>query len=237
MNFSEFIRRLGSEPGSRDPEFLRARESAPEFIRAAQESDRFEGRLRRALDVSPPGDLLPRLQELVQRQPLRRESWKTYAMAASLVLAVAAGVFAWRLNNPHFDSVDQYVAYHYGHDGAKLLVKAEGRSADNISEILDRFQVKMTPELSRMVGFIKYCPTPDGRGAHFVLNTPTGPITVIFMPDTPVINGERLEFGGMQAELVALASGSAAVIGQASQDIGEFSTMVQRSIVPISSEA
>ena len=32
MNFSEFIRQLGAEPRSQDPEFLRARQSSPEFL-------------------------------------------------------------------------------------------------------------------------------------------------------------------------------------------------------------
>ncbi len=62
MNYSEFIRQLATDPASQDPVFLRARQSSPEFIQAAAESDQFEHRIRRALAVPTPQDLLPDLK-------------------------------------------------------------------------------------------------------------------------------------------------------------------------------
>ena len=56
MNFSEFKKRLGADPLNRDPETLRARNSAPEFERAAVEAEAFERKLRSAITVSSPGD-------------------------------------------------------------------------------------------------------------------------------------------------------------------------------------
>jgi hypothetical protein len=62
MNLSEFIRQLATDPDSQEPEFLRARNSAPEFVAAASESARFETRLRRAMSVPVPADWLADLQ-------------------------------------------------------------------------------------------------------------------------------------------------------------------------------
>lgn len=233
MNFFEFTQQLGANPTSQEPEFLRARNSSPEFIQAASESDRFERNLRAALVIAAPQDLLANIKEISASAPAGRASWRHYALAASLLLAVAVTGITWRMNTMSFDSVEQYLAYHYNHDGQTLVLRGAGQEADNVNEILARFQVKMTPDISRMVGFIKFCPTPDGKGAHIVLNTDSGPITVIFMPDTAVTDGEMLAFDGLQAQLVTLEHGSAAIIGTDSQGITRFHQLVQNSILPI----
>ena len=237
MNFSEFIRQLGSDPTSQDPEFLRARESAPEFVQAAQESDRFERQLGRALDVNPPPGWLQGLRQISRPTAARSRPWRHYAMAASLLVVIAAAGITWRMNAPPYDSVEEYVPFHYYIDGPQLLAKSEGHVAGNVAELLSQFQVEMSPEVSRMVGAIKLCSTPDGIGVHLVLNTERGPITVIFMPKTPVTDGEMLAFDGMEAQLVTLESGSAAVIGTGDQQIAGFYSLVQNSITPISAKA
>jgi hypothetical protein len=232
MDYSEFIRQLGADPASRDPAFLRARTSSPEFERAAAESDRFERQLSRALSLNTPQDLLPELKQIGNSGVPRLRVWRNYALAAGVLLALFAAGILWRLN-PEFDSVEQYVAYHYAEDGSALVARAQGRLAANVDEVLTRFRVGLTPEARHMVGLIKFCPTPGGKGAHMVFNTTQGPITVIFMPETEVTDGEMLQFDGMQAQLVALQSGSIAVIGTEQQQIGRFHTMMQKAFIPL----
>lgn len=235
MNYFEFIRQLGTDPAARDPAFLRARESSPEFIRAAAESDRFERSLSRALTVTPPPDLLAGLKGIADVRAAGVQVWRRYAVAAGLLLAVAAAGIIWRIN-PAYDSVEQYVAHHYRHDGRALVTRGAGKLADNVDEVLTRFHVTMTPETRRMVEVIKYCPTPGGEGAHMVLNTEQGPITVIFMPETAVTDGEMLEFDGMEAQLVVLTVGSAAVIGSQDQRVTAFHQLVQNAFIPLDAE-
>ncbi len=237
MNLSEFIHQLGTDPNSRDAEFLRARDSAPEFTQAANESDLFERRLGRAVAVPIPVNFLADLQEKARTAARVPTQWSYYAMAASLLLVVAAAGMVWRMNSMKFDSVEQYVAYHYQHDGEDVLSRAEGQQAGNIEEILAGLNVKLTPGLAGMVSLIKFCPTPAGKGAHLVITTPSGPVTIIFMPDTLVTDGEMLAFDGMQAQLVGLPGGSAAVIGSPGQDIAQWHSLVQSSFISPASEA
>jgi len=233
MNYSEFIRQLGADPASQDPEFLLARDSSPEFSRAAAESDRFERQLRLALGISAPQDLLPGLTQAPRRGSKRLSALRPYALAAGIVLAVIAAGIVWRMN-PRFDSVEQYVAYHYAEDGPALVARGEGQHAQNIDEVLTRFKIALTPQARRMVGLIKFCPTPGGKGAHLVFNTAHGPITVIFMPDTEVTDGQLLQFDGMQAQLLALSGGSVAVIGTESQQVSSFYDLMHGAFVPLS---
>ena len=124
MNFSEFKKLLGADPLNRDPETLRARESDPEFEAAAAEAEAFEEKIRGALLVQPPEGLLNEIKSIGD-QPVRRLNWMPLALAASFLIAVGAAGLAWKQSR-QWDSVEDYLADHYSHDGPALVAKATG---------------------------------------------------------------------------------------------------------------
>ena len=230
MNFSEFKRLIGADPWNRDPETLRARNSAPEFEQAAQDAEAFEQKLQSALHLQAPGDLLADIQRISQ-QPIRRRNWMPLAMAASLVIAVGAMGIVWNQSR-QWESVEAYLADHYSHDGASVLGHAsESVSEQDINRIMAGLNASAGQQLTGMVKFIKYCPTPDGRGAHMVVSTEQGPMTIIFMPKTQVVDGEMVEFDQMHAYMVDLEHGSAAIIGKTSQPLKTLEAIVRNSII------
>ncbi|MEJ8568730.1 DUF3379 family protein [Elongatibacter sediminis] len=229
MNFSEFKRLLGAEPGNRDPEFLRARESSPEFAEAAAESDRLEAQLKRALDLPVPAGLIDEIKQTPQRRehpPLRY-----FALAASVLLAALAAIAVWRVDTGPVP-IEEYVANHFNHDGSIVLQRGEGQVADNVQELLASFDLTMDAEAAGKVGYMMLCPTPEGVGVHFMVHTENGPVTVIVMPETAVSGGEHFAFNGMHAELIALDRGSAAIIAPQSGLLAGMDAFVQQSIVP-----
>ena len=233
MDFTEFRRRLGAEPLSDDPEVQRARESSPEFEQEAREARRFEDKLVHALRLPEPDGLIEELQSL----PLSGDTssgpsrWMRMALAASLLLAVGAAGITWNMNRG-WDSVEAYVADHYRHDGYSLLEQANNATASDVQRMLAALDMEAAPALADIVGVIKYCPTPDGKGVHMVLNTQDGPVTVIYMPETAVTDRESLRFDNVEAVLVELERGSAAIIGAEQQQIADVYSIVQNSIVP-----
>ena len=234
MNFSEFKRFLGADPRSRDPEFQRARHSSPEFEEAAARAERFETKLERSASIAAPDGLMEVIKAISQQQAASTKSkgWRRMALAASVFIAVGAAGLTWKMN-PHWDSVEDYLAYHYRQDGEKLLTRADGASANDVQALLSELNVRATPALAGIIGMIKYCPTPDGKGVHMILNTETGPVTVFYMPETEVTDKEMLVFDNMEAILVDLQSGSAAIIGPDPQLISSLYSFVQDSILPI----
>ena len=232
MNFSEFKRLLGAEPLSEDPEFQRARHSSPEFEQAATDAERFEAKLRRALSVPAPEGLEEGLMMISRSQSVsvKKRGWRPMALAASVLIAVGAAGLTWKMN-PSWDSVEDYLVYHYRHDGQKQLSRADGASANEVSALLSELNVRATPALADIVGLIKYCPTPDGKGVHMILNTEAGPVTVFYMPDTQVTDGEMFAFDDMEAVLVDLQSGSAAIIAPDVQLVSSLRTLIQNSIL------
>jgi hypothetical protein len=226
MDLSEFRRRLGAEPASQDAEMRAARRAGPEFEAAAAAADRFEALLREAVDVPVPGGLVDDLAAL--RAPTARRRWPV-ALAAGLLLAIGAAGVTWQLR-PGWDSVEDYVIAHYRHDGAGLLEQRAATEPARARALLAEFDLAAAPGLAGIIGVIKVCPTPDGRGIHMVLNTQRGPLTVIYMPQTPVTDGARLAFDDVEAMLIDLPAGSAAVIGH---EVEEYYALVHDSLQPL----
>jgi len=238
MDFSEFRRLLGADPRSQDPAFLKARASSARFRDAATEADRFEEQLERALALQAPPVLLDQLRGIPHadtgrdryRNSAGHATWWRFALAASLLVAVGAAGLTWRMNSG-WNSVEDYVVDHYHHDGLAVLALAKSPVAADVSGILAEFGAEARPELAGIVSVIKNCPTPDGKGVHMVLNTERGLVTVIYMPETPVSDGEQILFDDSVAVLVQLRHGSAVIIGSPLQRVSEFRSLVQASII------
>lgn len=229
MNFSEFKKLIGADPGNRDPETLRARQSGPEFEAAALDAEAFEKKLQAAVHIEPPDDLLKQIQS-IGHTPVRRRNWIPLALAASLLVAVGAGGLYWKQTH-YWDSVESYVSEHYAHDGTKVMGRASVKMPDgDIEKVLARLDASADTPLSGHIMYIKFCPTPDGRGAHMVVSTDQGPMTVIYMPEIQVKEGEVVSFDQMHATLVNLEQGSAAVIGSQSQNVDDLVAMVRDSL-------
>lgn len=229
MNFSEFKRLIGADPWNRDPDTLRARNSAPEFEQAASDAEAFEYKLQSTLRVRPPASLLADIKNISQ-QPAQRLNWMPLALAASLVIAVGAISMVWKQSH-QWDSVEAYLADHYAHDGAVLLGRAgEPVPEQAINKIMASLNASAGQQLAGQVKFIKFCPTPRGRGVHMVVSTDQGDMTIVFMPETQVTDGEMIEFGQMHAYLVDLDHGSAAIIGRQSQPVKSLETLVRNSL-------
>ena len=229
MNFSEFKKLIGADPWNRDPETLRARNSSPEFEAAATEAEAFEEKLQSALLVQPPADLLVDIKAIGQ-QPARKRNWMPLALAASLIIAVGAAGLAWKQSR-QWDSIEDYLADHYSHDGPALVAQATELVAErDINRIMASLDAEAGQQLSGNIRFIKFCPTPDGRGAHMVVSTDQGPMTVIFMPGTKVADGELVRFDQMHAFLVGLEHGSAAIIGDQSQSVEKLEVLIRDSL-------
>jgi hypothetical protein len=233
MNFSEFKRLLGAEPRSTDPELLRARHSSPEFEQAALEAEQFEEKLERAAAIPAPDGLLDDIKAISSqaRGPSREKGWWPMALAASVLIAVGAAGMAWNMNRG-WDSVEEYLVDHYRHDGEKMAAMAGSASTGEVQSVLSQLNVQASPVLADIVGVIKYCPTPDGKGVHMVLNTENGPVTVIYMPETEVTDREMLAFDDVEALLVDLQKGSAAIIGPGTASVTGLYAVVHDSILP-----
>lgn len=237
MNFSEFRKMLGAEPRSRDPEFLRARDSSPEFRDAAREAVEFENKLESALGIGVPQDLMERITAIpnvVPIQPRRtRPAWARLAMAAVVVAAVGVAGVVWYESLFRWDSVDDFIVDHWDDDGAEFLAQADGQPDDDAAAMFARYGVTVSPELAKRIDYIHACRTPGSRGAHMVIITEQGPVTLIFMPKVEAESGHLLAFNDLVAATLPLENGSAVIIGANEEVIAPIYAMARNGIRPL----
>ncbi|NNE04914.1 MAG: DUF3379 family protein [Xanthomonadales bacterium] len=230
MSFSEFKKWLAADPLSREPATVRARQNGPEFEQAAVEEAAFEQKLSSALNFSLDKDALA--DEIIANaftEQRRMPRWM--AMAAGLVIVV--GVAGILVNNmvQQPDTIEEYVEAHYDHDGRLLLTRAdETVSQDKIRKIMASWDLEASPELAGRVTYIKKCFTMDGLGAHMVVRTDQGMLTLIVMPKTSVNDGQLIAFDEVEAHLVSLGGMSAAIIGRPGQPFDSVESLVRSGI-------
>ena len=235
MDFSEFRRRLGAEPRTRDPDVLAARDSSAEHRAAAVESAEFEDKLDRALGLPTPVGLVHELC-FIARQNEKRRNWWPLAMAASLLIAVGAAGIGWQMSHS-WESVEAYVSDHYRKDGAKMVARSLEGGFGDVHEVLAEFGLDAAPALAGAVRLVKFCPTPGGKGVHMVIDTGGSPLTVIYMPETRVNDRDMLSVDGMEVMLVELETGSAAIIGPDPGLLQDYYAVVHDSIVPLAARS
>lgn len=242
MTPDELRRRLMTDPAGEqttaDAEAARAEGDV--LAGVVEECESFERLLGDAMKVAPPDDLHQRLARVPFRAGRTGRSGPAptvwLALAASLVLALAVSIFT--LDDPALRTdarLAEHLAWHWDHDGPSVLAAALEAPArpDQVQTLLGAFGVQLAPELLSDVRLSKVCPTPDGAGAHLVLATGDGPITMYYMPRTSVPDsGETHALAdGMQAWVFNVEHGSIALVAEADRDLPELGQHIARQLV------
>ncbi len=233
MNFSEFKELLGADPYSQDPAFLRARHQGGEFTEAATEADAFEQKLQQALAAPAPEGLAESIIGHVQQKPGHRIRTWQWAAAAGLFMALGAALVV-NYQRYQFGSVEEYVLQHWQHDGVAIELQAAAPvSSERIRSVLTAVGASADEAIGGKIHYIKKCPTPDGKGAHMVVMTDSGPVTVIYMPKMDLDKAKHMSLESKQAYLIVMDRGSAALIGNSQADLQALEPMVRKHIKPV----
>lgn len=247
MNYLEFKRQLMVDPYDRNPDFQAARNRDGQHADAVASSDQFEQLLQQALSVEVPPGLTDQIvirtkleeQERMEQKTSSRGAWWPRAVAASvLAAALTAGAMNW--NQSRQDSMAAFVVQHWQHDGQNALVRAEHvghqQRADSLKElrrVLAAAGVEADEKLLQRITFGKNCPTPKGTGAHLVINTESGPITVFYAPEIGE-QARRLSIDDVVAVLIEMQDGAAAFIGEDEGSVREVGELVKSNLRPMS---
>lgn len=237
MNFSEFKEKLGAEPRKTATEYADDIASDPQWAAAVKEALSLESKLEQTLGSPRPGD---EILEGILAVPGRSRipgppTW--LAIAASLVLVVGlSSVFLWRA--PADQSIEEYVRSHYGHDGQSVLAHTLGEQTPaDIAAVFASLGVEASPQFAANIGFIKFCPTPEGKGAHMVVSTGQGPATIIYMPSVQIAEPLLIALDNTRASVIGLESGAAAIIGADASVTRQLQAQLVAGLKPMSVDA
>jgi hypothetical protein len=188
----------------------------------------FEALLERALRIDVP-------DAATARRPGRggRSRWPLLAAAAGVLVVV--GMLVGRLDDSaYFPSGDLAgdVIVHVHHEPMAIQDTDAVRPVPSVEfkEVLQAAGVRMAP-VKPMVRYAKLCPFRGEMVAHFVVQGPEGPVTVLLLPDEDVPAAIPVEEDGFVGTIVPMEQGgSIAVVGESGAAVEEIQREVAAAV-------
>jgi hypothetical protein len=235
MNCQEFEQRVWAEPKCAAPEFTAHREACPDCGRLAAEVLVFESEIDAGLAVEPPRGLARRIRRRRAAQfaddrltPLQRlQEWLFgnpgwvggYAAVATVLLVV--GVLRGGLTGSDVDvmALEQLATEHFVEERFATKVSMEVPRAD-LALMFAEFGARLDGEI-KGVTFANGCVMEKGiKGAHLVLDTPRGKVTVLVIPHRAVDSDRSMQVEGLPGRLTPYNNGTLALIGPDDKSMG-----------------
>jgi Protein of unknown function (DUF3379) len=228
MDHPRYRSAIMADPHDPDPDLRAHRESCAECRAFTEQLLRFEARLERALliDIPTKSVVLPFARK--GRGPRR---WM--AMAASLLLALVIAAGVW-LTLPQRSLAAAVVAHMAGEPDAWQVTDVPVPDAD-LNEVLKDSKLRLKPD----AGVVSYASSCNFRGhkvPHLVVQTQSGPVTVMVLVHEAVRNPKQFDEQGYRGTIVPVPGhGSIAVLmrdaSSSSGDVERIAARVDDAIV------
>ncbi len=230
MNYFEFINILQADPYSKNPEFLKAIKNDARCGHAYEQAMKKERLIEDALNIPVPKIEIEHIR--FKQTQIKQQTRKNYffAAAASLFLLFGAGLFL--LSNNQQSDLENFI-----HEA--LLMEPTVYMSDNeiphaeLEPLFASINTTIDGDLGQ-VHFMKLCPTLDGKGARMVfMNELNQPITVLYMPNSPVEEAIDMQMDGFTGRIVALEQGSAAIIARPHESTAQIEDTLKSTLKPL----
>lgn len=209
---------IGADPdaaGAELEEHLRGCEGC-HALRA--EMQRLNADLRRALEVPP--DIR------VRRAPRAQSTWREYALAAGVVLAMAAGLAVWVLRPT--DTLARDVVTHVEGEPESWL-STHGVSAGSIDHALKSSGIGLDLASDKIV-YAQSCWFHGHYVPHLVVETTHGPATVLILRHEQVKARDDFREGGMTGVIVPAGDGSIAVLARGRTQVDDVAADLREQV-------
>jgi hypothetical protein len=228
MDHAQYRSATMADPHDPDPDLRAHRESCAECRAFTEQLLRFEARLERALLIDIPTKPVV-LPFAGRAQGPRR--WM--AMAASLLLALVVAGGVW-LTLPQRSLAAAVVAHMAGEPDAWQLTDVPVRDAD-LNEVLKDSRLRLKPAAG-VVSYASSCSFRGHKVPHLVVQTQSGPVTVMVLVHEAVRNPKQFDEQGYRGTIVPVPGhGSIAVLmrdaSSGSGDVERIAARVSDSIV------
>ena len=224
MNCLEFRRAVGADPSRLTADAIAHRESCATCAKYAQEMQRLDGLIKKALEVP-----VPQTREFAATAaaPAPRRNW--YAMAASVLLVVGAGIGLTLLGGKSQTAYAQEIVAHLNHEPHAMTVTEKRVSDELLRSTLAAKGLRLTESLGE-VSYVQNCWVRKSFVPHVVVQTAKGPVTVIVFPSDQLASPEQFDEGNYHGQILPLGKGSVAVIANDAALIDDVVTKVRTAI-------
>jgi hypothetical protein len=209
---------IGAEPGATGPALEEHLLGCADCRQFREEMRALDGNIRRALERAPePPAARPRTPPAM---------WRQWALAASVVLAVFAGLAVWALRPG--DSLARDVVKHVQAEPESWLA-AQHIDAHSIDAALTGAGVELNITSDR-VTYAQSCWFHNHYVPHLVVNTAQGPATVMILRHEQVSARRTFHEAGMSGVIVPAGTGSIAVLTRGGGNVEQIAGEVERDV-------
>jgi hypothetical protein len=222
MDHARYRMLIGAEPRSSDPELREHRESCQECHLYTERLLRFESRLERALQVQVPA------------KPRAAASWRWMAIAASVLLGVVVAAGVWLVLPGESLAAD--VVAHMREEPQAWRRTDVAVPESELNDVLRDSKLRLSAAAG-MVSYANSCTFRAHRVPHLVVQTPSGPVTVMVLVHESVSRPTQFDEQGYRGTIVPMPGhGSIAVLmqgpdGAQARDLQRIAAQVRDSIV------
>ena len=232
MNCLEFRRRMLSDPGANDEALSEHRAGCAECARFATDMNQFEATLKQASQTAVPEGLASRIllrQRLAEQQKNRRTTW--FALAASILFGfvVVLGIVP-----QSSDQALQEVVLRHINDELNHLQDRKNVSMESLNKLLRAHGAQFQTRLDRVVHYAGACQIRKNKGAHMVVESQAGPLTVLFMPGENIVRRKLFNDARFKGVILPVENGSMAIIGDDEKEINQLEQQLKSTLKFIS---
>ena len=223
MNHSEVRLWIGADPSATAPELAEHLAGCPECSQFQREMTTLDGQIRRALEQGPL-TLASVSPIAAARRPRRNSIWSGWALAASVAVTSLLAVWLLRPTDSLAHDVVTHVEYESGSWSSHEQI-----SAADVKEALAKAGAELDMSSDKVM-YAHSCVFHGHVVPHLVVTTPSGPVTVMILPEEHVKQRMRFQEDGMSGVITPAPHGSLAVIMQGNENIDTVADQVQQSI-------
>ena len=216
MSCEQMRLEIGADPGGTNPALEEHARGCTSCRKFREEMRTLDGNIRRALERPPQWAAAPRLTS----------PWRPWALAASILLAMVAVLSVWLLRPS--DTLAREVVAHVREEPESWLVRQQV-DAQSIDAALRGAGVKVDITSDR-ISYAQSCWFRDHYVPHLVVQTATGPVTVMILRNQRVSGRRTFQESGMSGVIVPAPQGSIAVLTRGGANVAALAMQMQQDV-------
>jgi Protein of unknown function (DUF3379) len=207
---------IGADPGGNAPELEQHLQDCESCRQFRAEMRTLDANIRRALEQPPASVGAPRFMA----------TWRPWALAASVLLAMVAVLAVWLLRPS--DTLARELVAHVQEEPESWLAR-QHVDAQSIDRALRGAGVELDITSDR-ISYAQSCWFRNHYVPHLVIQTAQGPVTVLILRNQHVSARRTFHEDGMTGVIVPAPQGSIAVLTRAGANLDAIADQMQQDV-------
>jgi|TARA_B110000014_G_scaffold264352_1_gene265204 hypothetical protein len=234
MDDLQFRRKIFADPHNQDAEVILAQQKDKQKRIQAKTLQRFDEKIKSALDVAVPDDLVDKLilrQTMTTHRQAQRRSRIHLACAASVAIIASVLVNFFMLTHAHQNLGDYALAHAYYEEGNFDNNAEADISLANLNKKMASFKGAFSESIGKIIS-ADYCRFDGIKSLHLVYQGITSPVSIYVVPNNDQLTFvSNFEDGKFQGETLAYKSSNIIIVADKNESLKWWEKQIYDKVV------